>query len=352
MNFYDAIILITIFSLIILFTFIAKSNVVVKPIKKGFGFMLLLIGCTSICEWIGVITDGNIKLKVLHMIAKFLELSITPFIPFVLGKSLQKRKNTHDLFYIIILLLHCLLQFSSLFFKTTFYIDSNGFYHHSNAYFIYYIMIILSIFYLMYYMIKQSIDYQGINILSLCLIITFTISGALFQILNHEIRVVWLIVAVSSILFFIYYVGIILRIDDLTGLLNRRTFDRYVEQKNQANGALFFDINKFKEVNDDYGHQYGDECLQKVAKSIKKIYGKYGYCYRIGGDEFCVILNKSTSNVEMLKLDFLNDLAKERLKDKNLPEVAIGYSSFDSSMTIKELIHLADKSMYNDKNNK
>ena len=351
MNFYDATILMTIFSLAILLTFILRSNLVIKAVKKGFMLILLCVCLAAVFEWVGVITDGNVKLKVLHMIAKSLELSITPFVPFILGTSLQKTKAKHDLYVLSILSLHALVQFSSIFLNTTFYIDNNGIYHHADAYFIYYLAIILGITYLAYYMIKLNIDYQGTNNLTLFLIIVFVIFGVVIQIINSEVRVVWLVVAICSILFYIYYVSLILRIDDLTGLLNRRVFDIYVESKSKAKGALFFDINKFKQVNDEYGHQYGDASLLQVAKSIKKIYGKYGYCYRIGGDEFCVILNKPVENMEMLKLDFLNDLAKERLKDKNLPDVAVGYALYDpNTMTMKEAINLADQSMYDDKN--
>lgn len=351
MNYYDITILMTIFSLVILLTFILKSNLLVKSVKKGFMLTLLCVSLSSIFEWIGVITDGNIKVKVFHMIAKALELSITPFVPFILGNSLRKTKPKHDVYVMSILFLHALTQFSSIFFNTTFYIDNSGTYHHSDAYFIYYLAIILGITYFAYYMIKLNIDCQGTNNLALFLVILYATAGVIFQIVNPSIKVIWLIVAICLILLFIYYVSIVLRIDDLTGLLNRRVFDVHIESNNKTKGALFFDINKFKQVNDEHGHQYGDAILLKVAKSIKKIYGRYGYCYRVGGDEFCVILNKYVENMEMLKLDFLNDLAKERLNDKNLPGVAVGYAKYNpKAMTIKETIDLADQSMYSDKN--
>ena len=47
-------------------------------------------------------------------------------------------------------------------------------------------------------------------------------------------------------------------------------------------------------INDEHGHIAGDKALIKIAKTIYKAMGKYGYCYRIGGDEFCVILKKDS----------------------------------------------------------
>ncbi|MDD3164752.1 MAG: GGDEF domain-containing protein [Oscillospiraceae bacterium] len=84
--------------------------------------------------------------------------------------------------------------------------------------------------------------------------------------------------------------------DKLTMLQNRRAFDLFVqslEQKPEAeqNAALIFmDVNDLKELNDHKGHAAGDGLLIAVARCIERAYGSLGYCYRIGGDEFCVII--------------------------------------------------------------
>ena len=53
---------------------------------------------------------------------------------------------------------------------------------------------------------------------------------------------------------------------------------------------IFMDMNHLKQINDIYGHGAGDELLIGAAQSIQKAYGSLGYCFRIGGDEFCAIL--------------------------------------------------------------
>ena len=80
------------------------------------------------------------------------------------------------------------------------------------------------------------------------------------------------------------------QLDGLTGLLNQNSFLNRSEEMNYTNGMLIvFDVDDFKHVNDVYGHVKGDLCLRIIADCIKKAYAKYGYCYRVGGDEFCVL---------------------------------------------------------------
>ena len=53
--------------------------------------------------------------------------------------------------------------------------------------------------------------------------------------------------------------------------------------------VFLFDVDAFKAINDTYGHQYGDECLHTIAAAIRETFSSVGLCYRIGGDEFCVL---------------------------------------------------------------
>ena len=53
---------------------------------------------------------------------------------------------------------------------------------------------------------------------------------------------------------------------------------------------MIMDIDHFKSINDNYGHKHGDIVLQQVAINIRNVFGNMGYIYRIGGDEFAMIL--------------------------------------------------------------
>jgi diguanylate cyclase (GGDEF)-like protein len=88
--------------------------------------------------------------------------------------------------------------------------------------------------------------------------------------------------------------------DPLTGLYNRRFFDDYFEKElNRANryshrlALVVFDLHRFKEVNDRYGHPQGDILLQMAATTLQKSMRTSDYAFRIGGDEFALLLPQS-----------------------------------------------------------
>lgn len=111
---------------------------------------------------------------------------------------------------------------------------------------------------------------------------------------------------------------------------------------------IIFDVNNFKTINDTYGHSFGDYCLKEIGYAIKKTYGNYGLCYRIGGDEFSVILLKNLNNIEKLNKNF-NQLLIHN-KEKNLPSVSIGYSHYEAGVSsIQKVIENADDMMYKTK---
>ena len=84
--------------------------------------------------------------------------------------------------------------------------------------------------------------------------------------------------------------------DCLTGLANRRSFDEYMTSletapNTEGNTALIFlDLNGLKHVNDQFGHNVGDELIIAAARCIEGTFSEMGTCFRIGGDEFAVIL--------------------------------------------------------------
>lgn len=86
----------------------------------------------------------------------------------------------------------------------------------------------------------------------------------------------------GAILFYIYYCTVMIQVDALTEMMNRSAYDRRVKTEQKRVVILFFDVNDFKNIIDKYGHQFGDESLSEAARELRKAYGKYGYCYRIG----------------------------------------------------------------------
>jgi diguanylate cyclase (GGDEF)-like protein/PAS domain S-box-containing protein len=146
--------------------------------------------------------------------------------------------------------------------------------------------------------------------------------------------------------------------DALTEIPNRgflmRQFDRILELSEKDNlkfAVMLFDIDKFKAINDVYGHNAGDEVLRTVAQRLNEAAGQYHVVGRLGGDEFLVIQSAIDNEEEASALaeKILKTVCKPvRLSncDLNL-NISLGIAIYPEASSNKEaLIHCADTAMY------
>ncbi len=142
--------------------------------------------------------------------------------------------------------------------------------------------------------------------------------------------------------------------DDATGMLNSRAYHETIKTCGNQVAVVFFDINNLKYVNDKYSHQDGDLLIKNCASTIQKYFGD-DKAYRIGGDEFVVILQKQkrgtqdmiTENAAKIHGD-LQDLFKKN--EKHIPHaMSIGFAIGDGKVSIDDIIKAADASMYRNK---
>jgi diguanylate cyclase (GGDEF)-like protein len=148
--------------------------------------------------------------------------------------------------------------------------------------------------------------------------------------------------------------------DALTGVANRRQFDtvligevRRARREQSDLALLFLDIDMFKDFNDLYGHQAGDECLQRVAAVLASFFRRPGdLVARYGGEEFAVILSQ-TNAASALALAESARLGVEGLAMRSgSVSVSIGVGSFVPSRFPRpeDFIRSADEAMYAAKN--
>lgn len=146
--------------------------------------------------------------------------------------------------------------------------------------------------------------------------------------------------------------------DLMTNLNNRSSFDHYLntltEEMFDSISILEVDIDGLKFVNDNFGHSVGDEMIKKVASEIKEVFGEYGKCFRIGGDEFeIIILNENKSFINLLIDRFKSNIDNMTLSSGSNVYVSIG-ATFDDGMlskhkSIANLINITDRLMYENK---
>lgn len=148
-----------------------------------------------------------------------------------------------------------------------------------------------------------------------------------------------------------YMNRILMETDQLTGMLNRRSFDQHI-QKLRTGGSMkgikvcAFDVNGLKKVNDHIGHHAGDELLRGAASCLQNVFSHYGRCYRTGGDEFIAILQDSSPSAEELK-EMLDDQTLS-FKGTYVPglSISMGIAEGTEASEIEELLRKADEQMY------
>lgn len=134
--------------------------------------------------------------------------------------------------------------------------------------------------------------------------------------------------------------------DMLTGLYNRNRYierlEAYKEVQDQQIGAIYIDLNGLKKVNDEQGHRAGDELIVRAAGTIAGIFAEDAY--RVGGDEFVVIL------LDVSREDFARKTEQlRRQMQENSVDASIGGVWQASTENLENLLRLADENMYREK---
>ena len=312
-------------------------------------------------------------------ILKGIECVMNPVLPLAILKLFNDnhvKSLTIKCFQItiqIIIVVNALLQFASLFEHFMFTIDENNMIQNTNWSIIYNIALILCTCMMLIGMYIFSNRIQHANVLTLTGIFGLLLVGFILKMVSKDYNFDWLSVAISAVFIDIYYVDLGLRLDPLTQLLNRHVYETLLEKINYSTLIIMIDANNFKSINDTYGHDCGDRTLRSISKCIIKAFGEYAYCFRIGGDEFCVILKPRMfqklisqtpqndiyvmSESLMTKLD---EIIEQHESSNNCLQFGVSqgygiyynhseYPSIKNNMPLEKVIKLADMRMYRKK---
>ena len=150
------------------------------------------------------------------------------------------------------------------------------------------------------------------------------------------------------------------RLDDLTGIRNKNAFQEHVKsieskieagEKVQPFGIVMCDLNDLKQMNDTRGHSFGDEALQSASRMICDAF-KHSPVFRVGGDEFVVVLSGNDyKQREKLLKQFRENSEANRLS-RTGPVIASGMAIYhaEKNETFEDVFKRADQKMYKNKN--
>ena len=140
--------------------------------------------------------------------------------------------------------------------------------------------------------------------------------------------------------------------DPLTGLKNRRAMlndiQEMLETLSDPLWLVCLDLDNFKSINDQYGHDIGDQYLRRFGTMLEEMTEQNGQAYRTGGDEFAVLYSGGPAE----KIEALRECYLQSFRDGEKPEflgVSIGYEQVQDFESLAEVMKRADEMMYVEK---
>ncbi|WP_172135090.1 EAL domain-containing protein [Adlercreutzia sp. ZJ473] len=353
LDFYTVIVL-EVVLLMALLAFMANANDMFPKGKKG-QFLLLFssVALGIVAEWSGSVAalfGGEYREVVVW--TKMVELSMAPVVPFLCAEVLRQTADVplKDRWPLGILVVHAGLEILSAFGGFIYYVDADGVFLHGPFYWIYVVVYLGGAVHVLRAGYRVSRQRQGKNRAMLLLILGFLLLGVVANQLDRDVKTAWLTVAIVITLVYIFYNDMLQRLDGKTMLLNHASCENLLARLRKPAIIQLLNVDFFRTVNDEFGRDYGDECLRTIGSTIRKVYGRHGKCCRIEGDEFCVILDVDEGSMEALNEQFHAAMEERRAADPRFPRVSLGYVCFDPSReSVRVAEQAATSAMYQNK---
>ncbi|MCR6544285.1 GGDEF domain-containing protein [Dehalobacterium formicoaceticum] len=333
--------------------YLIYSNNILNQNRKWPFYIGIMLTVLIISSEAGTIIAGNANgdLRFLNIFCNVFGFAMSPLIPIILLA----------IYDVNILLTNKLLMLPSIvnMFATAlspwlgfvFYIDVNNHYERGNLFIVFVTAYILNLIILFISTVRTGQKHHYPIKAKFTALSLFVIAGTSIQLIFPSVYSSWHSVTLSLLLYYLLLSEFDGSFDALTRLHNRAAYDKMVNRLDgrKLYSVIVMDINNFKEINDTFGHDFGDTVLKKVASVIRKSFDNSSTCYRVGGDEFYII----SSETDPVKLEhqlkcMTNNLEKERKNDGRLPTVSYGYSIFKGGKGIgfQEVLKEADDQMY------
>ncbi len=343
--YYTALTVLALFSQIVMLTIFKSDNMLPKENKRYFTLVFITFIIGTFLEWFSDIILMYYDIESFYYtLAQPIMHIVIPLTPYYIGCAFKKYENKKP--FIVLFFLNIFIQVLS--FTTYFRNNFHDIFSQGNTYVIYFSLFIYVIYKMFKNVYQVSKLYQARNITILIINIFFiTNFTVVVQALSSGINTIFITNTANAIIIYSYFSSLINKRDGLTLLLNRRCFENRIKALKQDRVFLFIDLNKFKEINDTHGHLVGDDILKEIADICLEIFTPFGNSYRLGGDEYCIVLRKQLDYVETLITTLHHNINVRRKINPLLPSVSVGYGYYNHNKnTVNDAISEADAMMY------
>lgn len=338
--------------------------------NRLFMWIMGLTAFAIVLEILSVILNNpNLKqFMVLQKIVNVLGFTVTPIIPFlgyIFSKEwinrYQKEKIKLNKILLLPLFINVIMAVMSYSINVLFYVTRENIYVRGPLFFI---LPCISYFYFgynVYFIYKQRKKFTWSE---LCIFNLFYLAAGVFtgiQLIYSSFLTIWNGTAMIIVIIYIFILNDQLHRDKMTGLENYSSYKQYIENISYKKiNKLFIiniDIDDFKNVNDQYGHNEGDEAIKIFANLLVESFPlKRKKLIRMGGDEFLILLECERQETVETYIQNLNENTEAYNKTGEKPyELKFSYGMAcyrNANESIHDILKCADKLMYEQKKNR
>ena len=339
-------------TLIFLCYLIYNNNLLNQNRKVPFYFGSALTILIILAE-AGTILVGNEDsgLRYINIICNVFGFALTPVLPIIFIAIFDVNILRSRKLIVLPSLFNLFITALSPWFGFVFYVDVNNHYQRGNLFFLFVAAYIVNMILLLRItLMTRKGSHDPIQAESIALSF-FVVAGTSVQLFFPSVYSAWHSVSFTLLLYYLVLSEYDGSFDALTRLYNRAAFEKAAKKLDSKRlySVVVLDVDNFKEINDSYGHDYGDSVLKSIASVIRESFNESCRSFRVGGDEFYII----SRSADPIKLDeqiknMIYRLEKERETNKRLPTVSYGYSIFkgEEKIGFQEVLKEADTQMY------
>lgn len=295
------------------------------------------------------------ELALANSISNAIGFAFSPLIGIALAAMFRYDDRQRMALLTIALLPNALLALSSPLTGQIFSVSNQNVYSRGPMFWLFVITFIYSIAVFFWANIREIHANRLHQRTTLIMLSIIALIGTSIQVVLPQTYTAWVSVALGEIMYYIYLREIDFLYDPVTETLNRSAFERQLPtlSSHPTVGIIVFDVFRFKQVNDRFGHPEGDHCLKIVARAIEKGFNQTGECYRTGGDEYTVLApSVNEAQIQDAIKRTLAALREFRAQSPAIPRISYGYRIYnrDKGDDLFRVIEEADADMYAYKN--
>lgn len=320
--------------------------------KKFFLFSIGLVAIVLIAEIFTSIFESTAsKYWIISLIANMTGFSVSPFIPLVLSMAFGIKLSRLEYGIWLPSVINAVMVLLSPIYGLIFSVTKENVYSRGLSFMVFGIASACSLLGCILSVLRTTRKQESAQRIILYCITAYIFISNSVQIIWPQLHLTWTCNTVGMLFLYDFFYEQSTKYDTVTEFLNRKAYENkltQIKQKGQA-AVIMFDVDNFKHVNDNYGHAFGDYCLNKLAEIIRSVFLDSGNCYRIGEDEFCYISDNTDEDFIRNKLnELILKISALRSKDKRIPMVSFGYSFYHRFMgdRLEDVLIKADEQAY------